>query len=380
MKKLKEYSVWVVAFIFAVAVITVYKTFDNFGAIWDVVKIIISAFEPFFWAFVIAYILNLPAMRIKRFLDGINSGKVGFLGKHSHGISIAIVYIVATGVVFWGLYYLLPKMYASIVNLLSALPGYINAVVEWIYQNESIDNVAVENAINGMVDGINRYIGSLDLSQFSKYAEGVVNVTSGVFSVVVAIIASVYMLLDKDNIKSSFVKVSTLFMKDESKLEFLSHTRDVNEIFTNYIYARLICCVIMAIATTIVLSLLKIEYALILGLFIGAMDMIPYFGSIIATVVAIFVAFITNGPTTGITTGIILLIMQQIDGNILGPKVMGNSLEIKPLWVIVAVTVGGSLFGFVGMLISVPVVAVLRILFLELLKMYEEQKEKKNEG
>ena len=87
----------------------------------------------------------------------------------------------------------------------------------------------------------------------------------------------------------------------------------------------------------------------------------------------------TGGPVTGFTSAIILIILQQIDGNILGPKVMGESLEIRPLWIIIAVTVGGSLFGFIGMLISVPVVAVLRILFLELVKMYEEQKVK-NDG
>lgn len=378
MKKLREYSVWVVAFVFAVAVITVYKTFDNFGSIKDTIATVLSAFKPFFIAFVIAYVLNLPAVRIKNLIDNIKSEKFEFFKKHSHGISIAVVYVITLGLLFWGLYYLLPKMYTSFVNFLGALPGYVNNIVAMISQNDNFDDSVFKETVASLLDYVNKYVGGIDISQFGKYAAGVVNITSGVFSVVVAFIASAYMLLDKENIKRTTVKLFSVFMKNENKLQVLSHAREVNDIFTNYIYARLICCAIMAVASTVVLSVLRVEYALILGLFIGAMDMIPYFGSIIATVVAILVAFITNGAATGVTTGIILLIMQQIDGNILGPKVMGDSLEIRPLWIIVAVTVGGSLFGFIGMLISVPVVAVLRILLQELLKMYEEQKEKKD--
>ena len=283
---------------------------------------------------------------------------------------------MAIGLLAWALYSLLPKMYLSIVSLVSDIPNYIKDITAMISGSEVFDDAMLGGIMKSVMDAINKFAGSINVSELGKYAAGVVNVTSGVFSGFVAIIASAYMLLDKENIKSATVKLFSVFMKNESKLQLLSHARDVNDIFTNYIYARLTCCIIMAIACTIILSLLGIEYALILGLFIGAMDMIPYFGSIIATAVAILVAFIANGPVMGVTTGIILLIMQQIDGNILGPKVMGDSLEIRPLWIIIAVTVGGSLFGFIGMLISVPVVAVFRILFQELLKMYEEQKEK----
>ncbi len=120
------------------------------------------------------------------------------------------------------------------------------------------------------------------------------------------------------------------------------------------------CSVIMAVVCSIVLMIMKVKYALILGLFIGAMDMIPYFGSIISFVISLIVTFITGGVWKGVWTGVVLLVLQQIDGNLLGPKIMGNSLEIRPLWIIFAVTVGGALFGFMGMLFSVPVLAIIR--------------------
>lgn len=116
----------------------------------------------------------------------------------------------------------------------------------------------------------------------------------------------------------------------------------------------------MAIACSVVLMIFNVKYALILGIFIGAMDMIPYFGSIISCIIAIIVTCITGGMWKGVWVGVVLIILQQIDGNLLGPKIMGDSLEIRPLWIIFAVSVGGTLFGFLGMLFSVPVVAIIR--------------------
>ena len=120
------------------------------------------------------------------------------------------------------------------------------------------------------------------------------------------------------------------------------------------------CSIIMAVVCSIVLMIMNVKYALILGLFIGAMDMIPYFGSIISFVISLIVTFITGGVWKGVWTGVVLLVLQQIDGNLLGPKIMGDSLEIRPLWIIFAVTVGGALFGFMGMLFSVPALAIIR--------------------
>ena len=125
---------------------------------------------------------------------------------------------------------------------------------------------------------------------------------------------------------------------------------------------------------TLTLSLMKVRYAVILGLFIGAMDMIPYFGSIISVVIAEIVIFITGGIWKTVWTAIVLLILQQLDGNLLAPKIMGISLDMRPLEIIVAVTVGGSLFGFLGMLISVPVAAVIRTIIIDFVSEYEEKK------
>ena len=377
MKKLKEYSKWVVAFIFAVAVITVYKTFDNIRDIGSIIGTVLSAFKPFFAAFIIAYVFNLPAKKISGLIDNLKFKHCEFIKKHSWGLSILIVYLIGVGALIWIACSLLPSMYMSLVDLVSDIPKLIDLALTKLSQYEMFgDSNLFENSAEHITKAINKLVGGFDASQVGKYAMGVVNITSGLLDFVIALIASVYMLLDKDRIKKALISFCAIFIKQERLDSVLVHSRQVNEIFTNYIYSRLICCGIMAAVSIIVLSLLDIKYALILGLFIGAMDLIPYFGSIIASVTAIAVSIITSGLIKGVTVAIILLILQQIDGNVLGPKVMGDTLEIRPLLIIIAVTVGGSLFGFIGMLISVPVVAVLRILFQEVTSTYEERVKK----
>ena len=132
----------------------------------------------------------------------------------------------------------------------------------------------------------------------------------------------------------------------------------------------------MAIICVVVLLMLKVKYALILGLFIGACDLIPYFGSIIATLIAILVNAVTgNGIWHTVWVAVVLVVLQQIDGNVLAPKIMGDSLKIRPLLVIFAVVVGGSLFGVMGMLFSVPVVTVIKTVFSDFVEAKEREKE-----
>lgn len=358
MKKWEQYSRYIIWFIFCVAVIAVYKTFDNLSNIFSGIGVIFKAVKPFIIAFVIAYLINMPAVRIKRFYQ---NSKRAFLKNHAKGLSILTVYLLALVILAVVLWMLIPALYRNLLDLYNNAPLYISSMEAYIKKFEIAQKLNLANVdINKMVNGI---FASFDMAQLGKYAQGVFSVTSGVLSAVVAIIASIYMLLDKERLQALIIRIMRTFLKEKRTDSIVKHAKRINEIFTNYIYSRLSCSIIMAIASSIILAILRVKYALILGLFVGAMDMIPYFGSIISSVIAILVTFITGGPWKGLWTAIALLVLQQIDGNILGPKIMGDSLEIRPLWVIFAVTVGGALFGFVGMLISVPVVAIIKAIF-----------------
>ncbi|MCD8180553.1 MAG: AI-2E family transporter [Firmicutes bacterium] len=357
MKRFEKYYGWIAAFVFCIAVIAVYKTFDNLSNITQYIGTVIGALKPFIIAFIIAYVLNMPAKHLQSWL---NKSKRGFIKKHSLGISIFAIYIAALVVVVLILRMLIPALYKNVIDLYNNLPEYVASLRDYLYSFEIIKNLNFTESGFDLYSAVNKLFTSVDMTQFAKYAQGVFSVTTGLFEIFVAVIASIYMLIDKERLQRGIVRVMGIFFKKERAEGITAHAKRINDIFTNYIYSRLTCSIIMAVVCSVVLMIFNVKYALILGIFIGAMDMIPYFGSIISCVIAIIVTCITGGMWKGVWVGIALIVLQQIDGNLLGPKIMGNSLEIRPLWIIFAVSVGGTLFGFLGMLFSVPVVAIIR--------------------
>ncbi len=372
MKKFEKYYGWIVAFVFCVAVIAVYKTFDNFNNITEYIGKVFGAIKPFLSAFVIAYILNMPMRKLQSLLG---KTKNPFVKKHSLGLSIFVIYIIAIILVVIILRMLIPALYKNLLDLYNNLPEYITAFQNYIDSFEIVRKIKLSGNGLNLLDGITKMFASVDMNQFGKYAQGVYTMTTGLFDIFVAVIASIYMLIDKERLQNGLVRVMGVFLKKDRVKSITHHAKRINDIFTNYIYSRLACSIIMAVICSITLMIFDVKYALILGIFIGAMDMIPYFGSIIATTIAIIVTFITGGLWQGVWVGVVLIILQQIDGNILGPKIMGDSLEIRPLWIIFAVSVGGTLFGFLGMLLSVPIIAIIRLVVSDYVSSREAKKE-----
>ncbi len=370
MKRFEKYYKWVAAFVFSVAVIAVYKTFDNFGDVLKGIGTVLSAFSPFVWGFVIAYLLNIPSKKIETLLT---KSKNKFLQKRAKGISILTVYLISFVLVFIVLSKLLPAIYKNVLELYNNLPSYAAVTENWLNEFELVKRISGDGGFN-LMSAVNGLFKSIDMTQFGKYAQGVFDMTSGVVNVFIAIIASVYMLLSKEKLTKGILRIMNVFFKSETVSSVVEHARRINEVFTNYLYSRLICSLIMAVVCGAALSVMKVKYSVILGLFIGSMDMIPYFGSIFACVVTALITLITGGIWKTLWTTIVLLVLQQIDGNVLGPKIMGVSLEISPLLIVLAVSVGGTLFGFIGMLLSVPVVAIARTVAMEYLEEYEEKK------
>lgn len=372
MKRFEKYYKWLAAFIFCVAVIAVYKTFDNLSNVLSGIGTVLGAFSPFVAGFVIAYLLNIPAKRIEKLLQKVK--KQG-IKKKAWGISILIVYLLSIAIVVIVLGALLPALYRNILDLYNNLPSYATVIEKWLNDFEIVKRFDIfgGNKVD-LPDIVNNIFKSIDMAQFGKYAQGVFSMTSGVFNSFIAIIASVYMLLSKEKLTNGFLRLLRAIFKQETVTSMVVHARRINDVFTNYLYSRLICSAVMAVVCGAVLSIMKVKYAVILGLFIGAMDMIPYFGSIIACVITALVTLITGGFWKMVWTSVVLLVLQQIDGNVLGPKIMGESLEISPLLIVLAVSVGGTLFGFIGMLLSVPVVAIARTIAMEYLEEYEEKK------
>lgn len=358
-------------FILAFAVIVVYKTFDNLASIFHSFGIVLSAVAPFFAALIIAYMLNLPAVKLTSILKKV---KHKYVQKHAYGISIMVIYILAAVILGITLSAVVPALYQNLLDLSAALPNYLTNAFNSLSQIELVQKLHLVDNMPGIDVIMSSFLSVMDINSLGSYVGQVFSVTSGVINGFIAVIASIYMLLDKHNIIKRTKQLIKLFFKTEIADSIITHAANINVIFTKYIYCRLICSVICGTVCGIVLSIMRVKYALILAIFIGAMDMIPYFGSIISCIIAVVITFVTGGFWQMLWTAVALLIIQQLDGNLLAPKLMGNSLELSPLLIVVVVFAGGKLFGFLGMLLSVPIIAVLRAILSDYIEEFAQKR------
>ena len=374
MKKFEKYSNWVIALIFVIIVIAVYKTFDNIYNIMGAIGMFIKILSPFVTGFVIAYILNMPCKRIDALLK---KSKYKFLKEKSKGISIASVYLIAALAVFFVIRAVVPAIYKNMLDLYYNIPIYIDEVVTFLteWQREHNLEILILNRPD-MAKTLEHFLDKIDVNEFSKYAQGVATATSGVINTFLGIIVSVYMLIGKEKISASIKRIMIIFLKKERSEKIIHDVSRVNDIFSKYVFCLLMDALIICVLSTIILSILHVKYAIILGLMIGVCNLIPYFGAIFASVSSIIITLITGGFFQALWTAISLLILQQIDGNFIGPRIMGQMLNASPLWIIFAVTLGGGLFGIVGMIISVPVLVVIKMIVID----YINDKEKRMES
>ena len=367
---LKKHSKWATYFILGAALIAVYKTFDSLDFLVSIFIGVFNAFKPFLLAFVIAYMLNIPTKKLKNTLE--KYVKYKYVKKHANGISITVVYLIAIALVMWLIGAIIPAITSDLLEMYDNVPLYAQNIVNYTKTSELAQKVGFAPEALDLEKKFTDLIGEL-LSPnamrdgFKTITTGIWSLASGFMNIFIAIIASIYMLIDKDRILESINNLVGKFDSNHKNNTFIKHCSNINKIFTQYIYARLMLCVIIGCASTLLLLLMGEKYALLLGIFIGFMDLIPYFGSIISWVVGLVIMLISGGFSHAIWCSLMVLVLQQIDGNVIAPKLTSDRLEVRPLAVIIAVSVGGSLFGFVGMLISVPVVAILKAILSEIL-------------
>lgn len=368
----QRYSSWVLAFLFAVGVIVVYKTVDNFNFVFDYAGKIIGALGPFLAGFVIAYLLNIP----KKKLEGLFSrAKNGFVRRHKKGLAIASVYVLALIALTLLVRSIAPMIYKNIMDLYYSAPYYLDLMTATLTEWQDKLGVTVfsfdkQETITRVQD----FISNLQFSEFGKYAQGVINATSGVISTFISVIISIYLLSDSALIKQAAARFVRAVMKPESISHLKEYLERINDIFSKYIISVVLDGIIIGIVSAIAMSIMRVKYAPVFGLMLGVFNLIPYFGAIAACILTIGATLLTGGIFKAIWTGVLLIVLQQIDGNFIGPKIMGNMLEARPLLIIFAVTLGGGLFGVWGMILSVPVAMVVKMLLEEFIKTREEKK------
>ena len=236
-------------------------------------------------------------------------------------------------------------------------------------------NEIVLDAIEGIktID-LKQYI---NMSKLAEYAKGAIDFAGRIIDFFVAIIVSIYLLLERREILEFIKKLGRAILNKRAYRNFGKYFDRTNSIFFNFLAGQLLDGLIIGIITSIAMLILGVKYAISLGFMIGIFNLIPYFGAIIAVIIAAIITLLTGGLWQTVIMVIVLIILQQIDANIINPKILGNSLKISPLLVIFAVSVGGAYFGFWGMFLSVPVIAVIKLVLTDYIEYKNRIKDRK---
>lgn len=354
----KNITKWFYWFTFAVAVIAVYKTLDNFSEIANFIGTIIAVIMPFLIAIIIAYLFYTPSAKLESLFK-----KSRLLRKKARTLSVLIVYIIAIIVVVFLIKAVIPTATNSVMDLIKSLPNYYNSVLD-AYDNLDDGSILKQVDVHGIINRMKEinFMDYINFSTVGQYISGAIGVVSAVFSVFVSLIFSIYLLISRHDIKAFFVKLTRAIFPDNVCRNIIEYVGKTNQIFLKFIYCQILDGVIIGILMSIILSLMNIKYGALLGGMIGLLNIIPYFGAIIGVAIACIITVFTGGLEQAILMLIVTVIMQQIDANIINPHILGEGLKTSPILIIFAVTVGGAFFGVLGMFLSVPIAAIAKII------------------
>lgn len=372
----KDWSKWIYWFLLGIALILVYKGLDNYDSVMNGIKGLMNVLSPFIVGIFIAYLLYMPA---RKFEEWFNKVKIKFIRKRSRALSVITVYLIILAIIIVLFSCIMPIVFGSIADFLNNLQGYITSAVEnynKLPEDSFFKGQIVQDVIHSLQNiNIKQYF---NVEQIIGYVTNAISAVFSVIDIFIAIIVSIYILTERKQIIAFLKKLTGAIFKENTYKNIDKYFNNSNEIFFKFIASQFLDAVVVGILVTIALTIMKVKYAPLLGFFIGMFNMIPYVGAIIATVIAVLVTLITGGLSQAIWMIIVVVILQQIDANIINPKIVGQSLKISPLLVLFAVTVGGAYFGILGMFLAVPVIAILKILINDYIEYKNKLKEQKN--
>lgn len=277
----------------------------------------------------------------------------------------AVCVIIVVGLVGLFVYFVVPQVVASGLNLANTMPQRLSALSNWCDEHFArfpmiavwVDNIAnAEN--NEILAWIQEHILSEHaVSIATMISNGVVTAVKYVANAVIGLLIMIYLLNYKERLFAIMRKLVNATCGQKRKASLYEFANIVNETFIGFIVGRIIDSFIIGVLTFIVLKICMIPFALMISVIVGITNIIPFFGPFIGAIPSVFILMLEE-PIDALYFVIIIIIIQQIDGNIIGPKIVGNAIGISSFWVLVSVLIGGGLFGFAGMALGVPVFAV----------------------
>ena len=360
----------VLVIFFAVVLYTISQNISN---ILNILTTILNIFLPFLLGCAIAFILNIPMNMIERNIIKINVVKTNKrLYKIIRPVSLIISIFFVIAILYIALSIVLPDLINMLVDLGDSIEKAIPEVKVWLmelFENNKSFIKFIESAeidIKSIMNGGLIFFKSGALTLLSSS----VSIVGVVVNFIISIIFACYILLQREALARQFKKVLYAFLSKEKAEYVLYIGRLSYKTFSNFINGQCIDAIILGIMFFISMSVLKLPYALLIGVLISVTALIPIVGAFIGA----FLIFVQS-PMQAIIFIALFLVLQQIEGNLIYPKVVGNSVGLPSIWVLLSITVGGGLMGVIGMLISVPLISVVYNLFKEWINNKLKEKE-----
>ncbi len=359
----KYFTILIYALFFVLGSLLIYIFVGNFTRTLSLAGYLLSLLSPFFVGAFIAFILY-PLVRL--FYRRLFIGALHMKSKRgAKWLSILCSYLLAIGAIAVLLVFIIPQIYQSILEITEKLPSWYNSALAFINEFESrhaewdfIDYSLINERIEAALPMIMDYLTGIMTSLLPVIFTTSMAIVKGIISFIIAVMVSVYMISDHKNIFYHFKRLLYAALPKAHADTVRKILRESSRIFSSFIFGKALDSFIIGIICFICMLIFRFPYAVLISVVVGITNMIPYFGPYIGGLIGGIVIIIVN-PVKVIFFAIMILVIQQFDGLFLGPKILGDKTGLKPLWVIFSITIGGSLFGVLGMFLGVPCVAVL---------------------
>lgn len=356
-KKYNTIAVYV--FLVIAAVILFYLGLSRISDLFDKIEVVISILQPFIIGFAIAYILNFILKFYEdRVLKDDYLKKIKIKKKRTLGL--IMTYFTAMLFIYLFSHFVMPQLIDSISRLANNVPKYgpniINTADE-VMRKFKISQEQMDT-ISETLKNVSSHVSKIVIDFIPTIGTYAAKFASRLWNIVLGFIISIYMLADKEKFAAIFKKVVfSIFNKNYSN-KILMLASKSNDTFGKFFVGKIIDSAIIGVLTFVVLSIARMPYTLLLSVIIGLTNIIPFFGPFIGAIPS-FIIILCVDPIKALWFIVIIFVIQQIDGNLIGPKILGDSIGISAFWILFAILVAGKFMGIVGMIIGVPVFAVI---------------------
>lgn len=341
--------------------ILLYWGLQNLATLSGWLGVVMGLFAPFLLGLAVAFIINVPMAALEKACFGRMTGKKRTLARP---LSLVLTLLLLLGLIFIVLFLVVPELAGSITMLGNSIPPFLAGVQQWStqmalqYPDVFSWIAAVDLDWQSIVNQVISILQSGLTGVFSSIVVVATGVFSGLLSFFLAFIFAIYVLLQKEKLKEQAVKILYAFTprpRADRTMEVMSLT---GRTFSSFLTGQCAEAIILGLMFFVAMTIFRFPYALLVSVLTGFTALIPIFGAFIGCAVGAFLILMVN-PMQALWFLLVFIVLQQVEGNLIYPKVVGGSIGLPSIWVLLAVTVGGSAMGIVGMLIFIPLCSVL---------------------